>query len=280
MKNLKTLLILISFLTFVIACSEDEDVPSEQQDTSASEDYSLADNLFENVSDVADQAEQDNEEYLEGGKSGSYLGTCVTITLDSALGSGSNKLTIDFDKSSCTGRDGRVRKGKVFVEWSGQYRDSGTVILTTFEDYFVDDHQLLGSRTVTNGGKNENNQTFFNIDVEGKVIKPNGGEVEYVSNRVRTWTAGESTQGPLLGWIDDEYEITGTASGTSSTGRDYEVEITKALEINLLCRWITAGTFELRPDGLAVREFDFGNGNCDPNASLTVNNITINFVMP
>lgn len=279
MKNIKLLVVLFVLTTLILSCNEDEELPNEKQDTSASEDYSLADNLFENVSNVADQAEQDNEEYLEGGKSGS-LGSCVTITLDSALGSGSNKMTINFDSSGCTGRDGRVRKGKVFVEWSGLYRDSGTVILTTFENYFVDDHQLLGSRTVTNAGKNDNGQTYFIIDVDGRVIKTDGSEIKYVSNRVRTWTAGESTQGSFLGWVDDEYEITGTASGISSTGKEYEVEITEALQVNLLCRWVTAGKFEIRPEALATRVFDFGNGDCDPKASVTINNITIDFIMP
>ncbi len=278
MKALKYILPILFFSIFILAC-EEEDLPAQEQDTSASQDYSLADNLFENVSGVTDQAEQGNDGYLEGGKSGSFLGTCVTITLDSAIGTGSNRMTIDFDTSGCTGRDGRVRKGKVFVEWTGLYRDSGTVIITTFEDYFVDNHELLGTKTVTNGGKNTDGLTFFTIDIVGRVIKPNGGEIEYRSSRIRTWTEGEATQG-ALGWVDDQYKITRTADGISSAGREYEVEITQALEVNLLCRWVTAGKFELRPSGLAVRTFDFGNGNCDPSASVTVNNITINFVMP
>jgi hypothetical protein len=283
MKSVTYLLTALISSVIIIACgdSANEPAPFNQEDTSASKDYSLADNLFENVSDVQDQAENENDAYLEGGgKSGAYLGTCVTITIDSALGSIENRMTIDFGTDGCTGQDGRVRKGKVFVEWDGRYRDSGTVIITTFENYFVDDHQLLGQRTVTNGGKNGNGQSFFNIDVDGRVIKPNGDEIKYVSNRVRTWTEGEDTQGLLLGWIDDVYEISGTASGTSSTGLDYEVEITKPLEVKILCRWITQGTFELRPDGLQTRVFDFGDGDCDANATVSVGNITINYVMP
>ncbi len=281
MKYLKFTLVPLMALTLITACNDDEtELPKE--DTKTTEDYSLADNLFENVSDVQDQAEKQNDDYLEGGKTGdTYLGTCVTITFDTVITSSQNTMTVDFGTSGCTGKDGRVRKGKVFVEYNGRYADSGTVILTTFEDYFVNDHQLMGSRTVTNLGNNTNNKPHFSIVSDGKVIKANnGGEVIYKSNRIRTWVEGETTLGPLLGWLDDVYEITGTASGTSSAGRNYEVEITKALKVELICRWITEGTFELRPDGLAVRTFDFGNGDCDPKATVTIGNITVNFIMP
>ena len=280
MKKFSLIIAFFTIAIFFYACTEDEELPKE--DTTTSQDYSLADNLFGSVTDVSDQAEKGNDNYLEGGKiGGTYLGNCVTISFDSVLSSSTNKITIDFGTLGCIGGDGRTRKGKVFIEYQGFYRDSGTVILTTFENYFVDDYQLIGSHNVTNMGKNSLDQTHFNIDIDGEVVKPNsGGVIKYVSQRTRTWVEGEDTDGIVLGWVDDVYEITGTANGKNSAGLDYEVVITNPLEVALICRWVRSGTIEVRPAGLATRIFDFGDGACDAKASVTVNNITINFFMP
>lgn len=274
-----------SYLAFALlflffACSEDEeDLPKEtQENTTTSEDYSLADNLFEGVGDVADQAEKNNEDYLEGGKVGSYLGACVTISFDTVITSSTNKITIDFGTDGCTGRDNRVRKGKVFVDYDGRYRDSGTVITTTFEDYFVDDHQILGERVVINQGTNSDGNKHFDINIDGSIVKPNnGGTIIYKSNRTRTWVEGEST---ILNWLDDVYEITGTAEGTNSAGLDFTAEITSPFVVKLSCPWVVEGVFELSPDGLNVRTFDFGDGTCDAKANLTVGNFSIDLIMP
>lgn len=281
MKKLSFFLI-TAVLISSLACNRDEDTLEPSENTQTSEDYTLADALFENVSDVSDQAADNNEDYFEsGGKLHSgmtYLGTCVNISFDSALSSTENRITIDFGNVGCTGQDGRTRRGIVIVEYDGRYRDSGTVITTTFDNYFVDDYQLLGTRTVSNKGKNNEGQTYFEIVVNGTVITPDDEDITYISNRTRTWVEGEGTS-ILIPWLDDVYEITGSASGINRNGLNFEVDITNPIVIKLTCPWAIQGTYELRPDQLQVRTVDFGDGECDAKANLTVGNFSIDFLM-
>jgi hypothetical protein len=90
----------------------------------------------------------------------------------------------------------------------------------------------------------------------------------WTSSRNREWIAGSATQ---FNWLDDEYSITGSASGTNFEGTSFTVNITSPLIVKLDCRWITKGTFDLTPTGKLTRTFDYGNGSCDANATVTIN---------
>ncbi len=96
------------------------------------------------------------------------------------------------------------------------------------------------------------------------------------SQRQREWIAGDTTTGlTLQDYSDDIYSITGSADGSTFEGVSYTANITQALIVQVGCRWIQAGTFDLTPVGLATRSFDYGSGACDDDATLTVNGATI-----
>ena len=101
------------------------------------------------------------------------------------------------------------------VNFTGFYWQIGTVITHAFDNYFVNDHQLLGTKVVTNQGRNSNNNLHWTIHVDGQVIKANnGGTITWVSDRVREWSAGELT---FFRW-DDVYMITGSTNGINANG--------------------------------------------------------------
>ncbi len=84
----------------------------------------------------------------------------------------------------------------------------------------------------------------------------------------RTWLEGEST----LTSLDDIYEITGNAEGTSRKGISYTVSIISPLRVDLSCEWrIVKGIITLTPAGNPERKLDFGNGSCSSEVTLTVN---------
>ena len=84
-------------------------------------------------------------------------------------------------------------------------------------------------------------------------------------------TAGESTSG-ILGWSDDIYSITGSATGTSASQNNFSATITSPLIKKMNCRHIVQGTFTFDPgNGKPVRTVDFGNGTCDDIATVTIN---------
>jgi hypothetical protein len=180
-------------------------------------------------------------------------------------------ITIDFGTGT-TDRNGNVRKGKIIAEVSGLYRTIGATNTITFENYFINDIQLTGTKTVTNMGLNGSNQTYFSIKVRNaKATTADGKIITWEADRVRTWIQGESTKG-FLGIFDDEYDIDGTSSGTCSNGSSFNSTITTPLRVKNNCRYITKGIIEIIVDGNPAVILDYGNDVCDDIATITYRN--------
>ena len=111
--------------------------------------------------------------------------------------------------------------------------------------------------------------------MDGHLINSQGVSMTWSSARNREWINGLNTP---LNWQDDEYVITGTASGTNFEGNSFLATITHGLHIKY-CPYITKGTFELTPSGKPTRTFDYGDGTCDAFATLTVNGKTFNITL-
>lgn len=200
-------------------------------------------------------------------------GTCPTVTIDTV--STPRSMTLDFGTTNCTGADGKTRRGKIIVTWTGRYRNPGTVITHTFDNYYQNDNKIEGTKTVTNKGVNNAGHLYFEVVVSNaKITKTTGKVISWSSTRTREWMQGANT--PAV--ADDIYSITGSASGTDAGGNAFTVTITKALTIDFSCQYhLTAGTIQVTPTGKATRVIDYGNGACDDDATLTIGNRTINF---
>ena len=253
---------------FFTSCNKDE-TQGLDEDITATQDNSDVERIFNNVSNIADEAYNMGSSYKSGLDEGDLIGGCATITFDTS--SFPKVITIDFGDENCLCPDGRYRRGKIIVTFTGPYRQPGTVITHTFASYFVNDNQVLGSKVVTNAGRNENNNLYYIIEVVGQIIKANGnGEIYWSSFREREWIAGEDT----FYRLDDVYLITGTASGTSTGGFSFTMVITNPLRKEIGCRHMVSGTFEFTPGNRSVRILDYGDGECDNIATITVNGVT------
>ena len=257
MKVYKWVLV-IGVLAGIVSCREKE---QKQWDNSSANDSATAENyfndLFKAVDDVAGATEGIRE----------YEMGCIDTVIVDTL-SNPKTLLIDFGQDNCVGQDGRIRKGQIYVTFTGKYRDEGTIITITPMDYSVNGYLVEGTKTVTNMGLNTNNDPYFDVEVEGSVTAPaNAYTVEWTSHRTRTWVGGSNT---LTIW-DDTYEITGNGSGVNRYGNPFTAEIINALRIEIGCPWIVAGSIAVTPQDGAERLIDFGNGNCNNGFSVTVN---------
>jgi hypothetical protein len=54
------------------------------------------------------------------------------------------------------------------------------------------------------------------------------------------------------------------------------MNIVSPLIKSLDCKWIKQGTIHFQPSGKPLRIIDFGMGNCDDDATVTINNNTFN----
>lgn len=250
-------------------------------DTSAASDNALAEGTYNDVHNISDQAYNNNVTSYSPVLSSEDKGICsscvLSIVLDTTTNpvAGTHTMSITFGSgnatTNCLCMDGRYRRGTINVTWTGHYRDPGSSHTITFTNYYVNDNQVMGTKTVTNNGYNTAGHLTFSISVNGTIIKANGGgTITWTSSRTREWVAGEST--PT--WSDDEYLITGSASGTNAAGNSFTAAITSPLDIKLNCRWIVAGTFTITPSGKPTRTVDFGSGACDDQATVTINGTT------
>ncbi len=276
-RNMKLTGAIIGLLTISLgACKKEKD--EFDNDTSSVVEYAMSDAAFSDVASISDEAYDgtlDSYRLQHGSSSERVMSTCATITFDTSATP--KTLTIDFGTSDCLCGDGNYRRGAIIVSWSGPYKDSGSVRTITFNNYFVNYNQILGTKTVTNNGRNQNGNLSYTVSINGSVVWDpqyfgGGGTSTYTSTRTREWIAGEITPN----WLDDVYLISGTASGTTRVGSSYTMATTEALKKEIGFRHFTDGTLEFTPSGKYTRVIDYGyvNGQRDALAQVTINGYT------
>jgi hypothetical protein len=281
----KSVIIAFVFLAIGLSISSCQK-EKKSYDSSFAKDNAYLENVFNNVSGIADEAYE-----LSSGKSSRelassyYLGDCAEVLID--LSANPYLISIDFGEENCLCNDGRYRRGKILVTFTGMYREPGTIITHTLENYFVDDDEVIGSMVVTNTGLNEQEHMQYTVSINGEVHKTNDGRtITYTSDRIREWIEGrESFQ-----VIDDVYLISGTASGASSDNvsegsttkvtNSWQMSTTVPLRVALNCKWISAGTLLVNVTGWDEATIEYGDGNCDNEIIVIYNGKTYTVLLP
>lgn len=230
-------------------------------------DETLGDFIFSDVFHiVCDASTKSSGETLSNYKTTGY---CATLTHDSL--SNPKSIIIDFGNVNCMCHDNRTRRGKILVNYTtAEFTDTGNVITFGFENYYVNDNRIMGTQTIVNKGKNILGHTFYSQLTEGKMLKADTtikDTLYWNAEREITWMEGEDT--PM--WFDDVYETIGTGHGWGVRREYFAMNITKPLVREVLCSYIKGGKLELQPQGKALRTIDYGNGNCDNQASIEIN---------
>jgi hypothetical protein len=276
MKTLKNIIpaVLILSIAFISACRKDKD---DLNDTTVASDNEQSETFSNDVMNIADNAAKSGSAGFRTSSPAEVyesLSQCATITHDTI--SNPHSLIIDFGTVNCLCGDGRNRRGKILVTYTGRYFEIGAVKTMTFDNFYRNDNKLEGTRTITNNGLDSQGRMNWTVNAQNmKITKSNGKVHTWNSVRTRTMLAGNDTQN----WNDDVYEITGSASGVNAKGLNYTANITKPLHRAMSCRWIDSGTIEITPEGRASRTVDFGNGNCDDQATVNVRNKTRNITL-
>lgn len=250
---------------------------ADESDVLESRDYATGENSYEDLQTIADQAHSGSTDFLKSGGTDKDVlsGSCATVTRDTIAVP--HTITIDFGPTNCLGNDGRYRRGIVNVTYTGAYRAPGTIITITPQNYYVNDNQINGFRTITNEGPDNNGNYVFNIVVNGEIIKANnGGTVTWNAQKTRTWISGYNTPE----WSDDVYLVTGHVDGVSATGKNYHAETLTPLRRQMDCKWFTEGKLQIQVNTRPVRVVDFGSSNCDNQATVTINGSTRTITLP
>ena len=279
-KTIKSVLLLCCLLSGILYSCTKSNSPNTNADneTQTASDNLLAQTTNDDVTTITAQSEDNGVAGTIGDSAHGYmLSPCAGISINTI--SSPHELIIDFGATNCLCLDGKYRRGKIRVSYTGLYRDSGSSHTIGFENYYVNNYKVEGMQTVVNKGHNAAGNLIFTVNVSSAITDTAGNTLTYTSDRTREWVAGENT-GDLSGWHDDVYSITGTASGTSFNGTAYTAKITSPLIVALNCRWIEAGKIDFTPNSKLTRTIDFGNGDCDNKAVVSIAGISFNIVLP
>lgn len=249
----------VAVALMMTACDNNDTALPEDENIRIAEDIGLVEYLVENTENVSEDALE-----LRDGNS-----TCPEVTFEQPQGTFPNTITINFG-SGCEGPHGHVRSGKIMIEQSSPMPESGAVRVTTYEDFFVDDVQLLGTKTLTNLGFDENGNVTFERQVENaQLLFPDGSSKSWDALQTMTQIAGGETPERF----DDVFEITGGMDGISRNDVPFSSAISVPLIKSNQCRWVSSGVREITFGANAwTIDYSFPDDECDRLALLTLDN--------
>ena len=265
-------------LVIMQSCKKSTD-PVIDESTQSSSDNALAEGEFSSIFNfVNSQGDYStNAAFRKGAneiqspitKKSDQLPDCATVNYDSVA----HTILIDFGSTNCVCKDGFSRRGKIHISWTGKWKQIGSSITATLEDYYVEDMRVTGTKTITVLSPHS-----FNISVSGASITTPNGVISWNSTRTFTQSAGTAT--PLI-VLDDEWTINGSGSGTNRQGVNFTVAINEAhpLVHRVLCtkKDFISGILTIQNDRgntLSVNYDPFGTYLCDKIAQVTINGKT------
>jgi len=271
---------LLALITITVlslnSCKKDNSTETPQA-TAVDNSSIFAEGTFDNIGKITTQAMSTGKSMLIGGQTfKSFETTCMTISFD--LTSSPLKMIVDFGNTNCLGSDGIYRRGKIIVSYSSGFGDSLATLTTTLDNFYMNDNQITGIRTSTNKGRNQAGHLNWDISViNGSIVLANNaGTISYQATHNNELSEGENT----VAFDDNVYLITGSASGTALNGQDFSSVITTPVKAKMDCPHFVSGIVDITPSGELVRTLDFGTGDCDNIATVTVAGITFNIVLP
>jgi len=228
--------------------------------------------LQENQSDAEDvlKIEMDENDFLKEEEIASnpcsfdfasLLAPCAVISESSSTFP--KTVTIDYG-TGCVGQNGRTKKGKIIINVSGDMRVAGNTRSLTFENFYINDVKIEGSRNAENIGLN--NVGNMVVKITGDITATNG---EFSRNRsftrYREWISGIST----CDISDDELHVTGSGTAIGRRGIEIPHVITEKIVLKPgQCNYPLSGIVDIGSENRGVI-LNFGNGTCDNIAEAT-----------
>ena len=269
MKQLKLVFAVCLMFIGFNSCQKDEttttvdEITLSQQETQTEETLADADLLV-------DEAVDSNFSLLKSAsmQSAAYLTDCPVITVNKTAVP--QVITIDFG-TACTGKDGKVRSGKIIVT-STSFNTFPSVRDKSFDNYMVDGKKVEGSIAKTITKDQENNIRTAVIQENIAITFPDGeGKATRVANLTRQYqrnTLANREDNQLVSW--------GTVEFTRVSGVKVTKTITSAdpLIFKVACHHIVSGTVSVTTGDNRNWTLNYGDGNCDNKATLTIGDKT------
>jgi hypothetical protein len=199
-------------------------------DISAAEDDVSATFIMNDAKVISDASVKNQDFYGPFKKGKILLSGCEVITWANDTTS-SDTCYVNFGSSDCVCIDGRKRRGEIIVYWpksagtyAEAYSDSANTITMTFKNYYLNDINAAGIRSLTNQGHDTLGYQSWNSTANIAFTYPTG--------HTATWIA---TYSGIIVQVNGVwyYEITGSANGVDHNGITYARTITSPLYLTM-----------------------------------------------
>lgn len=192
--------------------------------------------------------------------------SCAEVTHDKDA----QIITIDFG-DGCDGPNGITRSGKIIITYDGKRFLPGSSWITTFEEFYVNDRHIEGTRTVTNISESLESEPTFHVTLEaGKVTWPDETFATREADRTRVW---KRTSNPMF----DEIHVLAESitAGVNREELQYMTIVKEDLVFKRDCRGEKKGRIPVAgvkevSVGEKIYTVDFGDGECDTIVTITI----------
>ncbi len=254
----------LAMMMIFSSCSEEGENQADLESQFDLETESTLDSNYEDVDDIVDASLESVSDIETGRVADDEILDGATITHDKD----NNIITIDYG-TGVEGPGGRIRKGVIIIIYSDLRWIPGAFRQVTFENFSIDDVKVEGTRRLENTAETtEDNPEFTVTLVGGKLTFTDSTTATREVNKVRTWNRAPNP-------LNDEVSVTGNAGGSRRDGGTYGMEILEPIVYKRDCRrarvFIPVSGVKQITSGDNVMIVDYGDGECDNLATITIN---------
>lgn len=168
---------------------------------------------------------------------------------------------------------GRVKSGQIIIEISADMKAKGALKTITTENFKINDRFVEAERRVENLGKNTDGNIEFSVTGNRSISSELILRTKTYS-RVKEWIAGSET----CDRSDDEFLILGS-SEIKTNNRTISTEIITPIHRAIgECIYPISGEVQITRKNGRISVLDFGSGDCDAEAELTLHNGEVRIV--
>lgn len=289
MKTIK-LIYVMAFMFIIASCSKTDEADFSFKEADVTTESKI-DRANDDISDIVENQEMATYSNSISGREITTTSTtftnCATITRVPAFGTALTPgtqvtKTIDFGTSNCALDNGNTVRGKIIISFIFQPSATSHTITYTFDNFYHNDIKFAGTKTftrvmTTNAAGFVRPVVTMNMDMT--VTFPNGDVFTRVGTRTREIVEGYTTPS----WTDNIYQITGNWVTTRPNGTTRTATITTPLKIRLSCiaqqKPVTVKGVISFVSGTNTASIDYGNGDCDNAAVLTINGVSSTIII-
>lgn len=267
---MQKIILLVLIVSVVFSCRKSD--RDQDKTTKTSQDYGTAQAMAQDVFKMVHQAAMSSQGIVTNSlTNATTLFGCDTIIVDTAT----NPMLLKIQFNTDCANNGVSRNGEIKAQFSSKYDVLGSTTKISFTNYYHNGYFFEGvlNYSLTN---NTNNQFVFVMIADNfKIDEGRKNRAIYFStNQNFIIESGATT----ADFADDTYKITGTATGRTFAGNSFSASTDGLTQLGN-CNWVSSGTALVTPQGLAVRNLDFGSG-CDKNATVLLYGETYEVTFP